>query len=118
MCLDKDVYRKLILRFYWDGEENPSVETPFGDFFGVGFSEYAQNTSLIQGVTSGGFYSYWPMPFTRGHDSRHGISEKSTSPTSTSASRYTRPRSTRACPGSTPSGGGRIPRRSGRTTQS
>ncbi len=63
---DKDVYRKLILRFYWDGEENPSVETPFGDFFGVGFSEYAQNTSLIQGVTSGGFYSYWPMPFTRG----------------------------------------------------
>ena len=66
MCPDKDVYRKLILRFYWDGEENPSVETPFGDFFGVGFSEYAQNTSFIQGVTSGGFYSYWPMPFTRG----------------------------------------------------
>jgi len=63
---DKDVYRKLILRFYWDGEENPSVETPFGDFFGAGFSEYAQNTSLIQGVTSGGFYSYWPMPFTHG----------------------------------------------------
>ena len=66
MCPDKDVYRKLILRFYWDGEENPSVETPFGDFFGVGFSEYAQNMSLIQGVTSGGFYSYWPMPFTKG----------------------------------------------------
>ena len=65
MCPDKDVYRKLILRFYWDGEENPSVETPFGDFFGAGFSEYAQNTSLIQGVTSGGFYSYWPMPFTK-----------------------------------------------------
>ncbi len=66
MCHDPDVYRKLILRFYWDGEENPSVETPFGDFFGAGFAEYAQNTSLIQGVTSGGFYSYWPMPFTRG----------------------------------------------------
>jgi hypothetical protein len=66
MCPDKDIYRKLILRFYWDGEENPSVEAPFGDFFGVGFSEYAQNTSLIQGVTSGGFYSYWPMPFTKG----------------------------------------------------
>jgi hypothetical protein len=65
-CPDRDVYRKLILRFYWDGEEDPSVETPFGDFFGAGFSEYAQNTSLIQGVTSGGFYSYWPMPFTRG----------------------------------------------------
>ena len=66
MSPDPEVYRKLILRFYWDREENSSVETPFGDFFGTGFAEYAQNTSLIQGVTSGGFYSYWPLPFTRG----------------------------------------------------
>lgn len=28
--------RKLLLRIYWDGEENPSVETPVGDFFGLG----------------------------------------------------------------------------------
>ncbi|WP_420491430.1 DUF2961 domain-containing protein [Neobacillus drentensis] len=21
---------------YWDGEENPSVRVPFGDFFGIG----------------------------------------------------------------------------------
>lgn len=63
---DPDAYRNLILRFYWDGEENPSVEAPFGDFFGMGFSEYVQYTSAIQGVTSGGFWSYWPMPFTKG----------------------------------------------------
>ncbi|MDR0472868.1 MAG: DUF2961 domain-containing protein, partial [Treponema sp.] len=25
--------RRTILRMYWDGEENPSVETPLGDFF-------------------------------------------------------------------------------------
>ena len=25
--------RSLILRFYWDGHENPSVEVPLGDFF-------------------------------------------------------------------------------------
>ena len=28
--------RKLVLRMYWDGEEEPSVEVPLGDFFGLG----------------------------------------------------------------------------------
>jgi hypothetical protein len=63
---DPDAYRNLILRFYWDGEENPSVETPFGDFFGMGFSEHTQHVSAVQGVTSGGFWNYWSMPFTKG----------------------------------------------------
>ncbi len=26
-----------VLRIYWDGEKEPSVEAPIGDFFGVGF---------------------------------------------------------------------------------
>ena len=26
-----------VLRIYWDGEREPSVEAPVGDFFGVGF---------------------------------------------------------------------------------
>ncbi|HHY19106.1 MAG TPA: DUF2961 domain-containing protein, partial [Firmicutes bacterium] len=30
------VWRFLILRIYWDDEENPSVECPLGDFFGLG----------------------------------------------------------------------------------
>ena len=25
--------RDLVLRIYWDGEEHPSVDVPFGDFF-------------------------------------------------------------------------------------
>ena len=29
--------RNLVLRFYWDGEKDPSVESPFGDFFGAPF---------------------------------------------------------------------------------
>jgi len=33
---ESDYLRKLVLRAYWDGEGNPSVETPVGDFFGVG----------------------------------------------------------------------------------
>lgn len=28
--------RKLLLRMYWDDETNPSVDTPVGDFFGLG----------------------------------------------------------------------------------
>ena len=30
-------YRLMILRFYWDGEEEPSVEVPVGDFFAAGW---------------------------------------------------------------------------------
>ena len=34
---DEEYYlRRLALRMYWDGEQNPSVEAPIGDFFGVG----------------------------------------------------------------------------------
>lgn len=29
--------RELVLRAYWDGEKEPSVLTPIGDFFGTGF---------------------------------------------------------------------------------
>jgi len=28
--------KKLVLRMSWDGESAPSVETPIGDFFGLG----------------------------------------------------------------------------------
>ena len=29
-------YREVVLKIYWDGEENPSVCAPLGDFFGLG----------------------------------------------------------------------------------
>src|SRR5882724_4662668 len=32
--------KALVLRMYWDGESSPSVETPIGDFFGLGLGEY------------------------------------------------------------------------------
>src|SRR5689334_15329767 len=31
--------RRIVLRAWWDGEDDPSVETPIGDFFGLGFGE-------------------------------------------------------------------------------
>ncbi len=59
-------WRKLVLRIYWDGEETPSVETPLGDFFCMGWNEHSLVNSLPIAVNpSGGLNSYWPMPFRR-----------------------------------------------------
>ena len=33
--------RSTVLRFYWDGEESPSVEVPLTDFFAVGNDKFA-----------------------------------------------------------------------------
>lgn len=58
--------RRLVLRMWWDGEENPSVESPIGDFFGVGFSLNKNFVSLpLQASPQDGrgMNSWWPMPF-------------------------------------------------------
>jgi hypothetical protein len=57
-------YRFSILRFYWDGEETPSIEVPVGDFFANGLGGYAQISSLAVCVNpQNGFNCYWEMPF-------------------------------------------------------
>ena len=33
---DQLFMRKMLVRMYWDGEQSPSVDTPIGDFFGIG----------------------------------------------------------------------------------
>ena len=58
-----EVLRHLIVRCYWDGEHSPSVEVPVGDFFGMGFGEWKDFISIPISMTSGGFNTYWPMPF-------------------------------------------------------
>jgi hypothetical protein len=56
--------RLYILRFYWDGEEKPSVEVPLGDFFASGWGQYCKIHSLPVCVNPGSaFNSYWNMPF-------------------------------------------------------
>ena len=58
------VWRRVILRMFWDGEKTPSVETPLGDFFCMGWCERANLASLAVCVNpAGGFNSYWQMPF-------------------------------------------------------
>ena len=65
--------RDLVLRMYWDGEADPSVETPFGDFFGLGHERPRFFRSLLVTVNPGtgivgtyGFNCYFPMPFADG----------------------------------------------------
>lgn len=55
-----------ILRIYWDGEKQPSVECPAGDFFACA-PGYVKVTSLTVCVNPGsGFNCYWLMPFRKG----------------------------------------------------
>ncbi|MBN1874282.1 MAG: DUF2961 domain-containing protein [Anaerolineae bacterium] len=57
-------YRDTILRFYWDNEITPSIEVPLGDFFCNGHAlRYNVNSLPVAVNPSGGFNSYWPMPF-------------------------------------------------------
>jgi hypothetical protein len=57
-------WRFSILRIYWDGETEPSVECPVGDFFGMGWNEFSPLVSSAVCVNPGSaFNCYWVMPF-------------------------------------------------------
>jgi hypothetical protein len=63
----EDHLRELVLRAYWDGAEKPAIESPLGDFFGLGFGRYVEYHSApvaIGGVKA--MNCYWPMPFAKG----------------------------------------------------
>ncbi|MBN2210207.1 MAG: DUF2961 domain-containing protein [Sedimentisphaerales bacterium] len=56
--------KQLVLRMYWDNEKYPSVETPVGDFFGLGHGMvYDINSIPIQIGSYKGLNCFWPMPF-------------------------------------------------------
>src|SRR5918993_5248198 len=57
-------WKYSIIRFYWDDEKEPSVEVPVGNFFGMGWNEFAPLNSMPVTVNPGSaFNCYWPMPF-------------------------------------------------------
>jgi len=57
-------WRYAILRIYWDDEKEPSVEAPLGDFFCMGWNQYASVNSMAVCVNPGSaFNCYWVMPF-------------------------------------------------------
>jgi hypothetical protein len=56
--------KKVVLRMYWDGEAEPSVEAPIGDFFGLGLGTYTVfHSALLVVAPDKALNSYFPMPF-------------------------------------------------------
>ncbi len=54
----------LSLRIYWDGNKEPGVEVPLGDFFAVGQGKPAVVESVpVQVSPTGALTCYWRMPF-------------------------------------------------------
>jgi hypothetical protein len=64
ITLDPKFYRNIIVRMYWDGQENPSVECPVGDLMCNSWK--TQQNVLAQPINVnplGGMNCYFPMPF-------------------------------------------------------
>jgi hypothetical protein len=68
-CQDPMIRRNAVLRMYWDGEADPSVESPIGDFFGQGWGEKYNLITLPLAVSpkeGNALNCYFPMPFSSG----------------------------------------------------
>ena len=64
MTAPPEFNRNAVLRMYWDGEDRPSVEVPYGDFFCDGWGQSPEIRSLAVCINpERGYNAYWPMPF-------------------------------------------------------
>ena len=63
---EKNLLRKVLLRAWWDGESDPSIEVPIGDFFGCGHGRTVNFDSLVLSMApqdGKAFNCFFPMPF-------------------------------------------------------
>jgi D-arabinan exo alpha-(1,3)/(1,5)-arabinofuranosidase (non-reducing end) len=61
---DRMHLKNLILRAWWDGESSPSIESPIGDFFGLGLGEYyTYQSALLSVAPMKALNCYFQMPF-------------------------------------------------------
>lgn len=59
-----EMLRGMRLDMYWDGESNPAVSVPFGDFFSIGLGKTAVfENELFSNPEGRSFNSYVQMPF-------------------------------------------------------
>ncbi len=64
--LEPNHLKRIVLRIYWDDEATPSVETPIGDFFGLGLgSYYAWDSALLSVASDKAMNSFFPMPYAK-----------------------------------------------------
>jgi hypothetical protein len=61
---NEEMNRNMVIRFYWDDEEEPSIECPVLEFFAVGHGRIATLNSLAVIVNAkNALNCFWPMPF-------------------------------------------------------
>jgi hypothetical protein len=75
----KNFLRQLVVSIKWDGNKEPAVWSPIGDFFGDAVIP-AKYQSLPTGILEDGtYYAYWYMPYASGahievqNDSDHSV---------------------------------------------
>jgi len=83
ITVDPKSWSDIVIRFYWDDEKTPSIESPLGEFFASGHGLRTKIPSIPVAVNpAGGFNCYWPMPFRKhakievqfdGHETQHGF---------------------------------------------
>lgn len=95
---DRDVLRELTVQFQWDGEKNPAVWSPLGDFFGTAGANTYRSLPLGHGGDEW-WYCNWYMPFAEkaeltlandGKAERTVLIEVSHAPLSQPVARYAR----------------------------
>jgi len=57
-----DILRNVLLKIYWDGNTDPSVAVPLGDFFGSAWQRW-RGQSMFFGSVGDTFFCRFPMPF-------------------------------------------------------
>ncbi len=72
--------KKLVLRVYWDDDPLPAIESPIGDFFGLGLGEYfLYEAGPLSVGSQKALNSYFPMPFRK--SARITITNEGSKPT-------------------------------------
>jgi hypothetical protein len=72
---DPDVLRNVLLKIIWDGNAEPSVAVPLGDFFGSVWQRWRAQ-SMFFGSIDNTFFCRFPMPFKK--SARFVLENKST----------------------------------------
>lgn len=63
LMISPHALRDVVVRMYWDGEDEPSVQVPLGDLFGATFARPVDYHSAYLAITSGAMLCFFPMPF-------------------------------------------------------
>jgi len=68
-CEDPMIRRNAVIKAFWDGETEPSILSPIGDFFGQGWGEHYNYAALplcAAPKDGNALNCYFPMPFASG----------------------------------------------------